>query len=189
MNNNTTAIAPPRRSFSMNNYDLINMIHANHLIGFAPPPPPSLPYYSSYPPAAAAAPPLLPLPVSRPPRHTSLPNYQTTQRKPANRPRKHKTKPVINRPDQPKPGSAGPVGPKGSSYPAGKEIPVISLAADDLFISLLSPPPSSLPLPKFFMGRPKRAQQQMMRSCTVEAAAGGNDDVSVDNLRRLLRLP
>ncbi|CAN0906200.1 hypothetical protein LINGRAHAP2_LOCUS24108 [Linum grandiflorum] len=179
----------PRRSFSMTNHDLINIIHGNHIVGFAPPPPP---FYSSYPPPAAA-PPLLPFPVSIP-RHTSLPNYnyQTTPpRKPANRPRKHKTK------SKPRPAAAAaaavPVGPEVSSYPAGKvghnEIPVISLAADDLFISLLAPPPSSLPLPKFFIGRPKRAQG--LRSCTVEAAAvsGGNDEGAVDNLRRLLRLP
>lgn len=43
----------------------------------------------------------------------------------------------------------------------------------------ISPPPSSVPLPKFFLGR--------NLSCNVEAAAGV-DAGATDNLRRLLRL-
>ena len=44
----------------------------------------------------------------------------------------------------------------------------------------LSPPPSSLPLPKFSL-RPKL-------SCNAEAGGGGVDAGATDNLRRLLRL-
>ncbi|KAL5780724.1 hypothetical protein ACOSQ2_011461 [Xanthoceras sorbifolium] len=46
----------------------------------------------------------------------------------------------------------------------------------------VSPPPSSLPLPKFSI-RPKQ-----LISCNAEAAAGGIDAGATDNLRRLLRL-
>lgn len=45
----------------------------------------------------------------------------------------------------------------------------------------ISPPPSSLPLPKFSLLRPKQL------SCNAEAA--GVDDGATDDLRRILRLP
>ncbi|TXG52032.1 hypothetical protein EZV62_021201 [Acer yangbiense] len=46
----------------------------------------------------------------------------------------------------------------------------------------ISPPPSSLPLPKFSM-RPKQ-----LISCNAEAAGGGVDAGATDSLRRLLRI-
>ncbi|KDP36901.1 hypothetical protein JCGZ_08192 [Jatropha curcas] len=61
---------------------------------------------------------------------------------------------------------------------AGNTIGIKDLESFSSTVFTLSPPPSSLPLPKFSM-RPKL-------SCTAEAA--GVDDGATDNLRRLLRL-
>lgn len=55
----------------------------------------------------------------------------------------------------------------------------------DVLIYSLSPPPSSLPLPKFSL------RQQPKLSCTVEAAVAGDhisDDGATENIRRMLRL-
>lgn len=51
----------------------------------------------------------------------------------------------------------------------------------------ISPPPSSLPLPRFSLPRPKSAAPAA--SCVVEAMEGGGVDIgATDSLRRLLRL-
>ncbi|CAL1383887.1 unnamed protein product [Linum trigynum] len=199
-NNYPSAAPPPRRSFSMNPND---MFHGS-LVGFAPPPP----FFSSYLPTnssaalsnfyyhhqqepahLAAAPPLLPLPAAAPigrPHHGSLPSYKSAPaaKKPGRGARKPK-KPA-KRSDEPK-----PLMPYNNNNnkdvskvpPAVKEIPVLSLA-DELLISMLAPPPSSLPLPRFSL-RPKRLMMTMS-SCTAEAAV--NDNGTADSLRQMLRL-
>ncbi|KAA0063295.1 uncharacterized protein E6C27_scaffold205G001180 [Cucumis melo var. makuwa] len=50
------------------------------------------------------------------------------------------------------------------------------------FFAIISPPPSSLPLPKFSM-RPAKALK-----CNVEAAGADDGAAAADDLRRLLRL-
>lgn len=64
-----------------------------------------------------------------------------------------------------------------------KTTPLISV--EELSVLSLSPPPSSLPLPKFSVRQP----YNKIISCTVEAAAAGEiDDGATDNLCRMLRL-
>lgn len=54
-------------------------------------------------------------------------------------------------------------------------------------INSISPPPSSLPLPRFSVPRPKTAAPAA--SCVMEAMGGGEIDIgATDGLRRLLRL-
>ncbi|CAL1355545.1 unnamed protein product [Linum trigynum] len=206
-NNGGYPSAPPRRSFSMNPND---MFHGSLMGFAPPPPsffssyPPSNApaamsnfYYNHHQQelpavhhqlAAAPPPPLLPLPATAPigrPHHGSLP----TAKKPSRGGRKPR-KPA-KRSDEPKHANAPAAAAANPSqlpyrkdvFPkvpaAVKEIPALSLA-DEVLISMLAPPPSSLPLPRFSL-RPKR-----LSSCTAEAAV--SDNGPADRFRQILRL-
>ncbi|XP_050226353.1 uncharacterized protein LOC126676233 [Mercurialis annua] len=149
-------------------------------------------------------PPLLPLPISR--SHSSLPsptrNVSYSPNRKTNRP-KYQSLP-LNKPKQPpmitelkrdlKPSTnkisstTVPLGPNPNmlSKNVSKGVDInnnLGVRDWDQFtgssVYTISPPPSSLPMPKFSV-RPKTL------SCTAEAAA--TDAGATDNLRRLLRL-
>lgn len=80
--------------------------------------------------------------------------------------------------------SGNRLGPDPNDLPKEIQLPVVITADasrnfDAFSVFNLSPPPSSLPLPKFSLMRPKFA-------CNAEAA--GVDTGATDNLRRILRL-
>ncbi|XP_039065650.1 uncharacterized protein LOC120211096 [Hibiscus syriacus] len=163
---------------------------------FAPPPSlsfsynPSAPvlnplFYQNY----QQQPPFLPLPVPNKPLHTSLPcrtrslssslsNVKNKNQDPKRSKSKQLTGKSIEEPKklQPKPTVA--------TKTQAVNKPFATASAEDLdrlssSIFTLSPPPSSLPLPSFWL-RPKL-------SCNAEAASV--DDGATDHLRQFLRLP
>ncbi|XP_038717191.1 uncharacterized protein LOC120010464 [Tripterygium wilfordii] len=163
------------------------------------PPPPSLSY--SYPPSTPPfnnqslynyqklmnqqQPPLLSLPISSLSRGLSCPpNTRKANRAPRDQsltPKKAKQPPQNIREKEPKQDSKstkssimGSVSPLG---PDPNDLPKLEKLSGSVFT--FSPPPSSLPLPKFSL-RPKL-------SCKAEAAAG-IDAGATDSLRRMLRL-
>lgn len=149
------------------------------------------------------SPPLLPLPVPKP-RYSSLP-----VRKPS---RGGRDQSVVTTPKKVKQPSRSPVQKKVSKVllsPVGPDPNDLPKDVSKMFCAgfvdvnnnqnrdggekfsgslfTISPPPSSLPLPRFSM-RPKQ-----LISCKAEAAAGGGGGVdagaaATDDLRRLLRL-
>ncbi|KAE8720697.1 putative TFIIB zinc-binding protein [Hibiscus syriacus] len=149
-------------------------------------------------------PPLLPLPVPNKPPHTSLPsrtrslsssppNVKNNKHKDPKRskskqltgksveePNKLQPKPTVAKKTQAlnKPFAMASAKASGS---VPNDTPKVGKDLDSLSSSIfmLSPPPSSLPLPSFWL-RPKL-------SCNAEAASV--DDGATDNLRRFLRLP
>lgn len=165
---------------------------------YSPPPP-----YP--PPQKQRQPPLLPLPAATKPAFLSLPalpsrrhtlspparnnyNYtkrQTTNKKPRNpnNPKKHIITSATKTVRSPLfqngvvvASSTKPVGPEPGNIT--KDVNRVLLTGS---VFSLSPPPSSLPLPKFSLRQPKL-------SCTVEAAAGEIDDGATDNLSWMLKL-
>ncbi|KAJ8772694.1 hypothetical protein K2173_027871 [Erythroxylum novogranatense] len=163
-----------------------NTIHGS--LFYAPPPPPSTSFPFLYP-HQHQNPPLLPLPISEPrssgsvslSRGLSLP--LTSRRYKGKRPTKRSdhqpnrdsiTKEAVkmSKLKSPVVSSTLPPGPDPSDLP--KNLQKLSG-----YVFTQSPPPSSLPLPKFSI-RPKAF------SCTAEAV--GVDAGATDNLRRLLHL-
>ncbi|KAL8059253.1 hypothetical protein ABFX02_03G073100 [Erythranthe guttata] len=160
---------PPSENF-FPPHDLIHHVMGG---GLLQPPPPSLrrsfPASHSYPPYSVQLqqPPLLPLPAAahrRPAAARGLSCPPAASKK-ANSPK------------------------KSPKSPTKKEEKKISPSEEaDMFsgtaaFAVLSPPPSSLPLPTFSV-RPKA----LISCCKAEAAAAGIDTGATDNLRRLLRL-
>lgn len=123
---------------------------------------------------ASQKPPLLPLPIVPLSRNYSLPCAPRSLSLSPPTPRR--SGPIRKQP-KPRPIAA----PK--SKPTDRSAPELGrFGGGGEEFSLISPPPSSLPLPKFAM-RPK------LISCNAEAVGVGVDAGATDSLRRILRLP
>ncbi|XAR61641.1 hypothetical protein NMG60_11016116, partial [Bertholletia excelsa] len=142
------------------------------------------PFLSSYPPPfpilnplPARQPPLLPLPTPKP--NLINPVSRTLSCPPANRKTSNRTRDQSRTTKKPKP-QANPekVNKKQEPGPvtAGSNDP---LGAEPVDVFTISPPPSSLPLPSFFL--------RSKLSCNAEAS--GIDAGATDSIRRMLRLP
>lgn len=148
------------------------------LFGSRPPPPP--PNHSSLPSSfPSSSPPLLPLPTPEPAIGIPI--------KPREAPQQHqkKPRPAAKRDDRWKREPA-------PQKPIEKAEGDGSAAVFDGSLYSVSPPPSSLPLPRFSITKSKAVPAQPVASCVAEAivvGAGADDGATAsDDLRRLLRL-
>uniref|UniRef100_A0A7C9DU10 Uncharacterized protein n=3 Tax=Opuntia streptacantha TaxID=393608 RepID=A0A7C9DU10_OPUST len=131
-------------------------------------------------------PPLLPLPVSKPIFRSLPPHIIRNSRQPPsplpNRKQTNKTKP--KNPNLKRVTTSEPAATK-AELPSCEDGLADEPEKHPKDVFSLSPPPSSLPLPKFSMRQPAKL------SCTVQAAAASDqiiDDSATDNLCRMLRL-
>ncbi|KAJ0967007.1 hypothetical protein J5N97_023924 [Dioscorea zingiberensis] len=145
------------------------------LFGSRPPPPNHASLPSSFP---SSSPPLLPLPNSEPAIGIAI--------KPRDPQHQKKPRSASKRDDRWKRGEAPPQKPIEKTEDNG------GAAVFDASPYSVSPPPSSLPLPRFSIMKPKPAPAKPAASCVAEAigaSVGADDGVTAsDDLRRVLRL-